>query len=100
MANDITTAIKGSTRCTVAEEREHEIPLMAKRVVEIPSNMQTRFEYNADGTEKYVGYGARGLASSNDGWLIYKFTYNANAQPTLIQTAYDAWDDRATASYA
>jgi len=59
-----------------------------------------RVEYNGDGTTLYAGYGARGLASSDDGWLIQKFTYNGSLQVTLRQIAYDTWDNRAAASYA
>ena len=99
MANELSTGLTGSTRVSMAEEREHSQTLMAKRITEIPTDQQMRVEYNSDGTHLYVGYGARGLASSDDAWLIHKFTY-VSQQVTLRQSAYDVWDDRSSATYA
>jgi len=98
MANELTTDIKGS-KTSVAEEREHQISLMARRITEIPSDLQQRFAYNADLTILYAGYGAKGLAASSTGWLLHKFTYDANQQVTLRQSAFDSWDNRASATY-
>ena len=100
MVNEIQTGLTGSLKVSMAEEREHDGALQAKRILEIPSNLQMRVAYNGDLQTEYAGYGARGLAAGTDGWLIQKFTYNASKQVTLRQSAYAAWDDRATASYA
>ena len=85
--------LSGATKVTGAERREHEDALFAKRIVEIPSNMQIRIEYNADNTAKYRGYAPRSLASSATGWLLHKFTYS-DRKLTLRQTAYNSWDLR------
>lgn len=91
----------GNLRSTAVERDEHHPGLYARRVTDIPSDLQMRVEYNSPTpTQKYVGYGARGLATSQDGWIIYEFTYNGSNQLTLRQTAYDTWDNRASASYA
>ena len=91
----------GQTRSSAVEVREHQNSLFARRTTEIPSDLQLRIEYNSPTpTQKYVGYGARGLATSDDGWIIYKFTYNGSNQMTLRQTAFDSWDNRDSASYA
>jgi hypothetical protein len=79
----------------------YEPDLFAKRIVEVPSNMQMRADYGAstDGLPDYMGYAPKGLASSADGWLLQKFTYDANRQCTLRQISYSSWDLRATAVY-
>jgi hypothetical protein len=60
--------------------------------------MQLMADYgtSTDGLPDYMGYGPRGLATSDSGWLLKKFTYDANRQCTTIQIAYDAWDNHAT----
>ena len=91
----------GNTRVTEAERYEHEDALWAKRITEIASNMQMRVAYDVSGNAIYVGYGARGLADGDDGWIIHKYTYNVSNQVTQRQIAYDEWDNKATtASYA
>jgi hypothetical protein len=98
--NQVNTGLSGSTKCSMAEEREHDQALFAKRIMEIPNNLQQRVAYNADLQAEYIGYAAREVTASTDGWMIHKFTYNANKQVTLKQVAYDTWDNRAGASYA
>jgi len=100
MAGETLGGMQGSHRVSVAEEREHDSDVLAKRFVEIPSNLQMKVEYNADKTTKYVGYGARGLATSATGWLLQYFEYNATKQVTSRTIAYDSWDNRASATYA
>jgi hypothetical protein len=94
--------LTGHTKISAAEAIELEVDLKAKRITEIPSNMQMRVDYDGqtDGLPKYLGFAPRGLASSATGWLIQKFTYDGSRQATLRQCAYDSWDNRATASYA
>ena len=79
--------------------REHEVAIFAKRVTEIPSNLQQRISYTASKQAEYVGYGARGLDAGDNGWMIQKFTYTAS-QVTLRQIAYGNWTNRASETYA
>lgn len=59
---------------------------------------QKRIEYS--GTNPiYVGISSSGVGSSNPYWTIQKITYSGDS-PTLIQTAYGAWDSRASLSYS
>lgn len=90
-------AINGYTKVTSAEYREHEHPLLAKRVVQIGSNQQYRAEW--DNSELlYEGYAANGLGADESGWLLRKYTYT-NGEVTLIQTVVGTWDDRASETY-
>ena len=84
----------GAVKPSSIEQMAWEGNLWAVRYTEIPSNMQMRIEYNATGTTKYAGYGARGLASSDTGWLLQKFTYDGSNRVTLRQIAYSSWDLR------
>jgi len=92
----------GAVSDTATQAREHDDAMYAKRVMDIPHNLQMRLDYTGTPTGQplYMGYGARSLASSDDGWIIYKFTYDGSDFVTLRQTAYDSWDNRASASYA
>lgn len=92
----------GAVKTSEAEAREHEGPIQAKRITEIPSNLQQRIDYDVrtDGQPVYIGFGARGLATSATGWLIQTFTYDGSNNLTLRQIAYDSWDNRASATYA
>lgn len=80
-------------------QEEHQGDILAKRVMDIGTNQQTRIEYDANNNPWYIGIGAKGLASSAIGWLIQKFTWDANQNVTLIQTAYGAWDNRQNLVY-
>lgn len=92
---------EGAIKSSAVESREHEDSLYARRITEIPSNMQLRGDYSStDGLPDYLGFAARGIATSTTGWLLQKFTYDANRQCTLRQIAYDSWDNRTTATYA
>ena len=88
----------GATRSSNIENREHQISLYAKRVTEIPSDMQMRIEYSGD-LAIYVGYAPRGLSASATGWLIQKLDYTGS-NVTYRSTAFDSWNNRATATYA
>lgn len=90
--------LTGQTKVSDAEHREHETLLKAKRVVSIPGNQQVRIEYSGS-DPIYIGVGPKGLPSSSTGWLLKQLTYSGN-KVTLIQIAYDSWDNRATASYS
>jgi hypothetical protein len=90
----------GSLRSTVVEVREHEDLLCARRITEIPSNMQMRIAYNANSQEEYIGYAPRGLSASSTGWLLQKLTYDVSNRLSLRQIAYDSWDNRAGGDYS
>ena len=91
--------VYGELKVSAAEQAEYEPELFAKRITEIPSNLQMRIEYNGAVAE-YVGFAPRGLAVGTEGWLIQKFTYDGSDRATLRQIAWDTWDNRAGASYA
>jgi hypothetical protein len=94
---------EGSVKPSSIEVDGYEPDLFAQRYTEIPSNMQMRADYGSstDGLPDYVGYAPKGLSSSSDGWLLQKFTYDANRQCTLRQIAYDSWDSHSsTANYS
>ena len=93
--------MEGATKPSSLEVDGYEKDLFAHRYTEIPSNMQFRAIYGSiDGLPDYIGYAPRGLAVGTTGWLLKKFTYDANRQCTLIQIAYDAFSNYAGASYA
>ena len=100
MVNEIQTGIQGSLKSTVAEDREHDVPIMAKRIVEVPSNLQARWAYDSNSMVEYAGYAAKGVSESTNGWLLQKFTYNATLLATKREIAYDSWDNYASASYS
>lgn len=78
-------------------EREHEVALFAKRMTEVPTNMQARFIYTS-GQAVNAGYAPRGHAESADGWLLHKYTY-ASGLMTKRQIAYDSWTNATLACY-
>ena len=84
----------GNVRNSETESREHESKLFAKRYIQIETNQQGRWEYNADGTILYAGYAPRGLAEGTTGWLLQKFTYTS-MRPVTRTIAYSSWDLRA-----
>ena len=73
----------------------------ATKTFDIPDNLQLRADYEArtDGQPVYSGRALLGTATSSETWIIYKFTYDGSDQITLRQTAYGAWDNRATLTY-
>ena len=91
--------LNGQLKASDAESREHQAALLAKRTVDIPHDLQIKIEYNADGTVKYTGYGAKGLDTDESGWLIHYMEYNASKQMTSKTNAYGTWDGRAGLSY-
>lgn len=46
-----------------------------------------------DSAPDYIGLAAEAIATSDDGWIVYKFTYSG-ANVTRIQKTKGAWDDR------
>ena len=66
---------------------------------EAPSTWQRRTSYTAANLPEYIGFAPVGVASSADGWTIYKITYSSSLE-TLKQTAFGAWDDKTALSYS
>ena len=93
---------EGSVKPSSIEKELYEHDLSAQRIVEIPSNMQMRCDYDVrtDGQPVYMGFGARGLATSDGGWLLYKLTYDASDRIIVRQVAEDSWDNILTAVYS
>lgn len=89
----------GASSPSSIEVDEFQASIHAKRVTTIPSDLQLRMDYDGSGNLIYVGTGTRSLAASDTGWAINKFTWTGG-NLTLKQTAYDAWDNRASATYA
>lgn len=89
---------EGQTKPDAISVDSYEPDLFARRYTEIPSNMQMRCDYvgRTDGQPIYIGWAPRGLATSINGWLIHKYTYDVDNQATLRQIAYDKWDNHAT----
>jgi len=91
------TQLSGATKPSAIEADSYEKDLFAARITEIPTTLQMRAEYSStDGLPDYVGYAPQGLGTGTDGWLLQKYTYDANRQCTLRQSAFDAWDNRST----
>lgn len=78
--------------------REHETALFAKRMTEVPTNMQGRWIYDGSGNPIYAGYAARGITEASGGWLLHKFTWSG-ANCTKREIAYDSWADATLACY-
>ena len=93
---------QGNVQSSDVENREHEPQIFAHRITEIPSNQQMFADYgiSIDGLPDYIGYAPRGLATSDQGWLLQKFTYDISRQCLLRQIAYDSWDNHTGATYA
>ena len=91
--------VSGATTSSDVENKTYEKAIWATRITEIPSNMQMRVAYDGSGNAEYVAFAPRGLASSDTGWMIQKFTYDGSNRATLRQIAYDNWDNRTGASY-
>lgn len=79
------------------DNKEHDTLFVAKRVTEVGNDSQTYMDYVArtDDQPVYIGSAARGVATSAEGWLVKKITYDASSRPTVIQNGIGAWDNRA-----
>jgi hypothetical protein len=90
----------GHVRATNIEQNEYETELWAKRITDIPSNMQMRAEYTA-GNLIYLGFAAHGISTAASGWLLQKFTYDASDNCTMREIAQDcySWGQRASVTY-
>lgn len=89
---------QGVNRDHGTELREHQTALSAKRVIDVGSDQQLLFEFDGEDLI-YLGRGAKGLATSDDGWLIQFYIWDSG-KPLSRQSGIGAWDDRASIIYA
>ena len=89
----------GWVRSSKIEQATYEQDMYARRSIVLPSNQQLRVEYDGSNNPIYIGTAPRGLASSQDGWMLQKLTW-VDCNMTLQQIAYGNWDNRASESYA
>lgn len=93
-------------------DSEKTYPLIASdegylRIVDISSSLKMRLDYDVrtDGQPVYQGFAPSGLAEGENGWLIYKFTYDVSNNMTQRDvygaSAEDSgnWIARVTGSY-
>lgn len=73
----------------------------ASKVQDVVVDTQIQADYVArtDGQPVYLGYAIFGRSTSDDAWMIYKFTYDGNSQMTIKQTSYGTWTGRASLVY-
>lgn len=71
---------------------------------EVPSSNAQRWDYNSDGTILYAGHAPRGTQSTDDGWTVFRYTNTSGVWtgtlPTLKETGFGTWSDRASLDYA
>lgn len=91
---------EGAVKPDAISVDSYEPNLFAKRITEIPSNMQARFVWDGSNNCTYAAYAVRELSESNTGWLLQKFTYDGSNNCTSRLIAYDSFDNYLTASYA
>lgn len=93
--------LAGQTKVSDAESREHQATLLAKRIMDVPSDLQILCDYDVrtDGQPVYVGFSPKGLAEATDGWLIYKLTYDSDNNITSRKTQFTNWTDRTSGTY-
>ena len=91
--------LTGQVKVSDAEAREHQATLYAKRVTNVPTDMQMQIDYVGGSNPIYVGYGAKGLATSSSGWVIQKFTWDVNDNCTSRQIAFGIYDNRTALTY-
>jgi len=101
MAGNIGNPIdqSGAVKPSSLEQQVYEPDLFAQRITEIPSNMQMFTQKDANKNFIYIGYAAKGIQESDDGWLIHKFTYDVDNDIVKRQSAYGSWDGRADLTY-
>ncbi len=92
-------SFSGAVKPDAISQDSYEPDLFAKRVVEIPSNMQLFSQNDSDGDPMYIGYATMGLGESQDGWLLQKITYDANKTISKRQIAYGNWTNRILYTY-
>ena len=75
---------EGEVKPSSIEQAGFDKNLLASRFTEIPSGQKMRLDYDVrtDGQPVYQGFAPTGLGESQDGWLIYKFTYDGSNNMT------------------
>lgn len=86
----------GERGSTSAEKREHQYSMYAKRITDIGSDQRIKLDYvdRTDDNPTYVGRGAKGLATSSDGWLVHKITYDSSNRIIDLVSNTGSWDNR------
>jgi hypothetical protein len=86
---------EGAVKPSSIEKAGFEADLYANRFCEIPTNMEGRWEYDANDNCIYAGYAPKGLPEGTDGWLIQKFTWTAGTVSgfncTKREINYSSW---------
>lgn len=101
-------AFEGQTKPSALEVDGYEHNLFSHRTTMIETNQQGFWDYGAGTVAIYAGYAPRGLSQNftdpisgeDAGWLLQKFTYDANNNVTSRQIAYGNWTNRANYSYS
>ena len=88
----------GQHKVSGAEAAEHQATIFAKRVCDIPNDLQERHAYDGSNQVEYSGYAPRGLAEGTDGWMLHKYTWSGGNMTTK-QVAFGNWTNRASESY-
>ena len=98
VAEDFEGAVKPSS----VEKAVYEADLFAHRITEIPSNMQSRSDYDVrtDDNPVYIGYAPKGLADGTDGWLLQLIEYDTSDRFISRKIAYGNWTSHTTADYS
>lgn len=91
------TKFEGAVKPDAISVDSYEPDIYAKRVVEIPANLQTKIFWDGNKPE-YIGFAPKGMATSADGWLIYKYEYSSGKISSKTLT-YGILDDRATLTF-
>jgi len=90
---------EGTTKPSSLEQQVYEPDLFAQRTIEIPSNQKERFEWDANNRCIYRGAAPKGLAEGSNGWLLIKYTYDANGNLLEKNIAYGNWTNRTSYTY-
>lgn len=92
----------GAVKPSSIENDVYQADVAGYRFTEVPTSLQMRADYDGqtDGQPAYVGFCARGFASSAGTWLVQKFTYDGSRQMTVRQSGFGTWDNRTSLTYA
>ncbi len=73
----------------------------ANHTKEVKNDLLMRIDYGSrtDSQPVYLGYARRSVATSDNAWIIFFFTYDGSDRLTLKQSSYGTWDDRASHTY-
>jgi len=80
--------------------REHNWAIAAHRIMYAGTDIQEQIELTANSAPLYIGLGAKGLAQSDDGWLVTKYTYGTDITAPTMQSAIGPWSNRSSLTYS